>query len=157
MVEQLHGIIVPAMSLLQQISGPPAPALADDSVIVSMDVHQFSPEEVTVKIKGDELVIEGKHEEKHDGHGFIARNVMRRVFVPAGVDSNTINCDVSCDGVLKISGHKKGVVEGEGRSLRVHYTGRPAAGSDPIVNPSEDVPPGEKKHFHEEFVTGAGG
>ncbi len=44
---------------------------------VCLDVQQFKPEEVNVKTVDNFVVIEGKHEEKEDEHGYISRH-----FVP---------------------------------------------------------------------------
>lgn len=40
---------------------------------VSLNVAQFAPEELKVNITGNELTVEGHHEEKNDEHGTIQR------------------------------------------------------------------------------------
>lgn len=40
---------------------------------VILDVQQFTPEEITVKTANNSIVVEGKHEEKRDEHGYISR------------------------------------------------------------------------------------
>ncbi|CAH1963859.1 unnamed protein product [Acanthoscelides obtectus] len=49
-----------------------------DKFQVILDVQQFAPNEITVKTTGNSIVVEGKHEEKQDEHGFISRHFTRR-------------------------------------------------------------------------------
>ncbi|OWR44133.1 small heat shock protein [Danaus plexippus plexippus] len=42
-----------------------------DKFQVNLDVQHFKPEEITVKTADGYIVVEGKHEEKKDEHGFI--------------------------------------------------------------------------------------
>lgn len=50
---------------------------------VILDVQQFSPNEITVKVTDKYIVVEGKHEEKQDEHGFVARQFSRRYLLPS--------------------------------------------------------------------------
>lgn len=70
---------------------------------VSLDVQQFKPEELSVKVKEGSVVVEGKHEEKRDVHGFISRQFTRRYQLPETVDSNALQASLSSDGVLQLS------------------------------------------------------
>lgn len=70
---------------------------------VSLDVQQFKPEELSVKVKEGSVVVEGKHEEKRDVHGFISRQFTRRFQLPETVDSNALQASLSSDGVLQLS------------------------------------------------------
>lgn len=54
----------------------------DKSFLVKMDVCEFEPEHVKLKIKDDRLVISAKHEQKADDHGFIAREITREIVIP---------------------------------------------------------------------------
>jgi crystallin alpha B len=47
-----------------------------------LDVQQFKPDELTVKTVNDYVVVEGKHEERQDEHGFISRQFQRRYKLP---------------------------------------------------------------------------
>ena len=47
------------------------------SLQVNLDVQQFKPEELTVKVADKFLVVEGKHEERSDEHGFVSRQFTR--------------------------------------------------------------------------------
>lgn len=50
---------------------------------VILDVQQFSPNEITVKIADKFVIVEGKHEEKQDEHGFVSRQFSRRYQLPS--------------------------------------------------------------------------
>jgi len=74
---------------------------------VNLDVQQFKPEEVSVKVADGYVVVDGKHEERSDEHGYISRQFTRRYKVPDNVDPNAITSSLSSDGVLSIGAPKK--------------------------------------------------
>lgn len=90
-----------------------------------MDVQQFTPEEVKVKIVDNNLIIEGKHEEKQDEHGFISRQFQRRYLLPECHDVQKIESKLSSDGVLTISVPKRPTVEGNEKIIPITRTGQP--------------------------------
>jgi HSP20 family molecular chaperone IbpA len=69
---------------------------------VSLDVHQFAPREICVKTQGRAVIIEGKHEEKPDEHGYVTRHFVRRYVLPDEYDPEHVTCSISSDGVLSI-------------------------------------------------------
>ncbi|CAG9768147.1 unnamed protein product [Ceutorhynchus assimilis] len=79
-----------------------------DQFQANIDVQQFTPEEITVKVEGDNTVIvEGKHEEKKDQHGYISRHFVRRYVLPQDCEVKKLQSKLSSDGVLSISAPKK--------------------------------------------------
>lgn len=72
-----------------------------------LDVQQFSPEEITVKTVGKNIIIEAKHEERQDEHGFVSRHFLRRYVLPPSHDVINITSSLSSDGVLTITAPKK--------------------------------------------------
>lgn len=80
-------------------------ALSDPQVI--LDVQQFSPDEITVKTVDNHVVVEAKHEEKQDEHGYISRHFVRRYVLPPSHDLVNITSTLSSDGVLTITAPKK--------------------------------------------------
>lgn len=54
----------------------------NDKFQVILDVQQFKPDEITVKTSDKYIVVEGKHEEKQDEHGYISRHFVRRYMLP---------------------------------------------------------------------------
>ncbi|XP_076376090.1 protein lethal(2)essential for life [Megalopta genalis] len=98
-----------------------------DNFQVILDVQQFSPEEITVKTVGNNIIIEAKHEERQDEHGFVSRHFLRRYVLPSSHDVIDITSSLSSDGVLTITAPKKGEtpIEGE-RLIEIVKTGEPA-------------------------------
>jgi len=78
-----------------------------DALRISLDVKQFKPDELSVKVADGFVVVEGKHEERRDEHGFIKRQFIRRYQLPDAVDPNTVQSSLSSDGVLMVSAPKK--------------------------------------------------
>ncbi|XP_031765471.2 protein lethal(2)essential for life-like [Galleria mellonella] len=69
---------------------------------VNLDVQHFAPEEISVKTADGYVVIEGKHEEKKDEHGYISRQFTRRYALPEGCNPETVESRLSSDGVLTV-------------------------------------------------------
>lgn len=97
-----------------------------DSFKVNLDVQQFKPEELKVKVADNYLVVEGKHEERSDEHGFISRQFTRRYRLPENVDQNALKSTLSSDGVLQLCAPKVAAVEEGGRSIPITQTNQPA-------------------------------
>uniref|UniRef100_UPI003AAF946A heat shock protein beta-6 n=1 Tax=Centroberyx gerrardi TaxID=166262 RepID=UPI003AAF946A len=70
---------------------------------VQVDVKLFNPEDLMVKVTGDFVEVQGKHEEKKDGPGLVTRQFNRRYRIPEGVDTLALESAVSPDGILFIS------------------------------------------------------
>lgn len=70
---------------------------------VNLDVQHFAPEEISVKAVDGYLVVEAKHEEKQDEHGYISRSFTRRYALPEGIEADSITSKLSSDGVLTVS------------------------------------------------------
>ncbi|XP_018584006.1 alpha-crystallin A chain-like [Scleropages formosus] len=73
-----------------------------DKFTVHLDVKHFSPDELSVKVLDDCVEIHGKHGERQDDHGFIAREFHRRYRLPPNVDQTAITCTLSYDGLLTL-------------------------------------------------------
>lgn len=57
-----------------------------DKFQVNLDVQQFTPNEITVKTVDNAIVVEGKHEEKQDEHGFVSRHFVRRYVLSGKIE-----------------------------------------------------------------------
>lgn len=91
------------------------PQISVRSAQVILDVQQFLPEEITVKTVGNNnIIVEAKHEERQDEHGFVSRHFVRRYVLPPSHDVINITSSLSSDGVLTITAPKK-VKETKGR------------------------------------------
>lgn len=73
---------------------------------VSVDVQHFAPEEISVKVVEGQVIVEGKHEEKQDGHGYVSRRFIRRYALPQGCLPDTVQSQLSSDGVLSVTAPK---------------------------------------------------
>ncbi|KAF3429016.1 hypothetical protein E2986_10393 [Frieseomelitta varia] len=98
-----------------------------DKFQVILDVQQFKPEEINVKIVDKFVVVEGKHEEKQDEHGWISRQFSRRYMIPEQCDIDQVTSSLSSDGVLNIIAPRKDKpkVQNE-RIIAIEKTGKPA-------------------------------
>ncbi|XP_012277090.1 protein lethal(2)essential for life-like [Orussus abietinus] len=102
-----------------------------DTFQVILDVQQFSPEEITVKTVGENVIVEAKHEEKRDEHGFISRHFVRRYVLPSSHNVENVTSSLSSDGVLTITAPKKAPESNETeRIVNIVRTGVPAPKSD---------------------------
>ncbi|CAH0731569.1 unnamed protein product, partial [Brenthis ino] len=95
-----------------------------DKVQINLDVQHFSPEEISVKTANGFVIVEGKHEEKQDQHGYVSRQFVRRYALPEGTLPETVESKLSSDGVLTITAPKKvpDSVKGE-RKVPITQTG----------------------------------
>ncbi|XP_063981208.1 protein lethal(2)essential for life-like [Diachasmimorpha longicaudata] len=94
---------------------------------VILDVQQFKPDEINVKVVDKCVVVEAKHEEKQDEHGWISRQFVRKYMIPEQCDIDQVASNLSSDGVLTITAPRKQVpkVEGE-KIIKIEHTGKPA-------------------------------
>ncbi|XP_023310900.1 alpha-crystallin B chain-like isoform X2 [Anoplophora glabripennis] len=73
----------------------------------NIDVQQFKPEELSVKVTGNNTVtIEGKHEVQQDEHGYISRHFVRKYVLPKNWDVSRVESKLTTDGVLSITAPK---------------------------------------------------
>jgi len=98
-----------------------------DALRISLDVKQFKPEELSVKVADGFVVVEGKHEERRDEHGFISRHFSRRYQLPDAVDPDAVQSSLSSDGVLMVSAPKKALPAPDNhRTVPITQTQQPA-------------------------------
>ncbi|GMS89602.1 hypothetical protein PENTCL1PPCAC_11777 [Pristionchus entomophagus] len=74
---------------------------------VSVDVSHFKPDEIKVNLTGNELTIEGNHEEKNDQHGTIQRSFIRKFVLPDDSNLDSLRSSLSNKGHLTIEAPKK--------------------------------------------------
>ncbi|XP_055913770.1 heat shock protein 23-like [Eupeodes corollae] len=77
--------------------------IGKDGFQVCMDVQHFKPSELSVKVIDNSIVVEGKHEEREDDHGYISRHFVRRYALPKDYDADKVVSALSSDGVLTVS------------------------------------------------------
>ncbi|KAK2579616.1 hypothetical protein KPH14_010907 [Odynerus spinipes] len=98
-----------------------------DKFQVVLDVQQFEPNEIDVKVIDKCVVVTAKHEEKRDEHGWISRQFVRKYLIPEQCDIDQVTSKLSTDGVLTITAPRKEQpkVENE-RTIKIEHTGKPA-------------------------------
>ncbi|KAL7644049.1 UNVERIFIED_CONTAM: hypothetical protein RMT77_004861 [Armadillidium vulgare] len=75
---------------------------------VLLDVPHFTPDELKVRVTGGNVLeVEGKHEERNDEHGSIARHFVRKYYLPEDVMVDMLTSSLGVDGVLAIEAPKK--------------------------------------------------
>ncbi|CAG9768143.1 unnamed protein product [Ceutorhynchus assimilis] len=123
--DDLHDwpMILPNRSLRNQFDPGTIITADEDHFQANVDVQQFRPEEISVKMIDDHTVkVEAKHEEQPDGHGLISRHFVRRYLLPKECDSSKLRSQLSSDGILVISAPKKEI---DGKEIPIFHTGRP--------------------------------
>ncbi|XP_056639285.1 protein lethal(2)essential for life-like [Diorhabda carinulata] len=98
-----------------------------DQFLANLDVQQFKPDEISVKVTGENTItIEGKHEEKEDEHGHIYRHFLRKYVVPKTYDMSKLESKLSSDGVLSITAPRIDAGQITHKVIPVEQTGQPA-------------------------------
>lgn len=98
-----------------------------DKFHVILDVQQFKPEEINVKVVDKCVVVEAKHGEKQDDHSWVSRQFVRKYLIPEQCDIDQVTSTLSSDGVLSITAPRKDkeITQNE-RSVTIEQTGKPA-------------------------------
>lgn len=94
-----------------------------DGFQVSLDVKHFQPNEISVKIENNSVVVNAKHEEKPDDQGFISREFTRRYVLPDGFKAEDVTSTLSSDGVLTIKAPPAIAVASNVHHVQVQLTG----------------------------------
>merc|ERR1712180_147092 len=83
-----------------------------DKTEVTLDTSGYKPDELKVEIKGGELCVEGKHEEKsQSGEVMVSRQFSRRFGLPQNVKKEDIVSNLSQDGVMVVTMPKEQRIE----------------------------------------------
>lgn len=103
---------------------------------VTLDVSQFTPDDISVKVMDQNVIVEAKHNEKEDEHGWISRQFVRKYIVPSQCDIDRVESRLSNDGILTITVPRKEPLnlESNERTIKIQYTGKPA-----VTNCEEQV------------------
>ena len=80
----------------------------DGDIEISLDTHNYKPEELHVRHQDGVLQIEGKHEEtSKDGSRVIGASFSRKYSMPKEAKMEDVLCNLSSDGVLVVHVPKK--------------------------------------------------
>ncbi|XP_043910856.1 heat shock protein 30C-like [Protopterus annectens] len=101
---------------------------------LSLDVKQFSPEELTVKVAGRKVTVEGKHEEKReDGEtvfSYECSHFKKEVLLPEDVNSEEVTCLLSHNGELVIAAPRLSSPAVTGRDIPISITTDTSSGKE---------------------------
>jgi len=98
-----------------------------DKFQVTLDVQQFKPDEIDVKVVDRYVVVNAKHEEKRDEHGWISREFTRKYLIPEQCDIDKVVSKLSSDGVLSIMAPRKEQPKLKNeKTIKIEHTGKPA-------------------------------
>ncbi|XP_062128317.1 heat shock protein 26 [Drosophila sulfurigaster albostrigata] len=97
----------------------PMSQVGKDGFQVCMDVTQFSPNELTVKVVNNSIMVEGKHEEREDDHGYISRHFVRRYSLPEGYEADKVMSSLSSDGVLTVNVPKPHAIQDKSKARHI--------------------------------------
>lgn len=133
----------PLSEFLRRDGGGTSTITADkDTFKVILDIQQFKPEEINVKLINRLVVVEAKHEEKKDEHGLISRQFIRKYLLPEQVDEEKLTSSVSSDGILIITAPLKQIEENlNERNIKVEFTGKPALHADSKEQTADEKKP----------------
>ncbi|KAI5645073.1 hsp20/alpha crystallin family domain-containing protein [Phthorimaea operculella] len=96
----------------------------DEKFQVNVDVQHFSPDEINVKVVDGHILVEGKHEEKRDQHGYVSRQFVRRYALPEGCLPDAVESKLSSDGVLTVTAPKVLALPSTGEKIiPIQHTG----------------------------------
>lgn len=107
---------------------------------VTLDVSQFQPDEVTVKVVDNNVIIDAEHEDKEDEHGWVSRKFTRKYMIPSQCDIEQVESHLSSDGILTITAPRKESQRSEKNEkiIKIQYTGMPAINESENANGSAD-------------------
>jgi HSP20 family molecular chaperone IbpA len=117
--------------------------IGKDGFQVCLDVAHFQPNEISVKMEDNSIVVHAKHEEKRDDHGYISREFTRRYDLPQGFKPEEVTSSLSSDGVLSLQCPHIPAIEGSNvRQVQIKQTG-PAKQSIKSNDEKEKTPNGK--------------
>nr|AKS40079.1 small heat shock protein 21.7 [Grapholita molesta] len=123
--EQLMKPMEQLSSALNQLAISDGSITSDNEKFqINVDVQHFKPEDISVKVINKHVIVEGKHEEQKDQHGFVSRQFVRRYALPEGCLPDTVQSNLSSDGVLTVTAPKVLALPSTGeRIVPIAYTG----------------------------------
>lgn len=95
----------------------------EDGFQVSLNVKHFKPEEVSVKVADNNVIIEAKHEERNEDDSYISRHFSRRYTLPDDCSIKDIVSTLSADGILTIRAPPKEIDTKNARNIHIQHTG----------------------------------
>lgn len=95
----------------------------EDGFQVSLNVQNFKPEEVEVKVVDNNVIIEAKHEERNEDESYVSRHFSRRYALPDDCNLKDIVSTLSADGILTVRAPPKEIDTKNARNIHIQHTG----------------------------------
>lgn len=95
----------------------------EDGFQVSLNVQNFKPEEVTVKVADNNVIVEAKHEERNEDDSYVTRHFSRRYTLPDDCNIKDIVSTLSADGILTVRAPPKEIDTKNARNIHIQHTG----------------------------------
>jgi HSP20 family protein len=114
----------------------------DERFVVSAEIPGMKAEEVSVKLEGNALIIEARHEEKEEeeGRSYARVGSFRRLFqVPSSVNAETIEAEMA-DGLLTVFLPKAELPTGKEVPIRKLEKAEETAEKVPVEAPKKEAP-----------------
>ncbi|XP_030372507.1 heat shock protein 22 [Scaptodrosophila lebanonensis] len=127
------------------------PNVGKNGYQVSIDVSDYKPNELTVKMRDNAVIIEGKSEQQEgEQGGYISRHFLRRFALPEGYEADKAISTLSSDGVLTVSVPNPPAIEEalKERVVPIQQTGPAELNikpNPPIENKAETIEPTNQK------------
>ncbi|XP_011703488.1 PREDICTED: major egg antigen-like [Wasmannia auropunctata] len=100
-------------------------SIDDDNFKITVNVQNYNPEDVTVKVVDHLVIVKAKHEEKQDESNIVTRQFVIQYLLPSRADVDQVTSSISSDGILTIIAPLKPVNE---KVIQIEQTGQAAAG-----------------------------
>lgn len=106
-----------------------------DDFQVTLNVKSFKPEDISVKVKGREIIVEGKHDERQEEeHGYVSRHFTRRYVLPEPFDIDTVSTYLDADGKMTIKALKPQPTEEEKEEREIPIQHVAVEKTTPVLN-----------------------
>lgn len=110
-----------------------------DGFQFSVDVKQFSPSEISVKVVDNSILVEAKHEKRiENGKIYTIRHITKRYDLPDGFNVKDIVSTLSSDGILTVTvppSHMSQIDTQNIRNIHIQHTRVQARDSGQIKGP----------------------
>lgn len=93
---------------------------SEDTFCLSLDISQFSHDDITVKVRNNLVTVDAHHRDREDEFGLISRQFTRKFLVPIDYDADTIQSWLTGDGKLTIKADKKAEASERFISIQQH-------------------------------------
>lgn len=95
-----------------------------DGFQVALNVENFKPEEISVKVIDNTIIVEAKHEERsEDNESYVSRQFSRRYVLPDEYNMKDVISKLSADGILTVKVPPKHLDEQSFRKIDIQQTG----------------------------------